>query len=277
LDNNLRWIVGDRFRTQQDSYLAFDVYQHWEKIVAALDAQEELPEEQEQATVGYVKEYIDTWHATFEKHGIVDPYYQKISDVIAAALATGDVEESDHIALLHQHLVENNKKDLRDKFNNAICSFISQKFDVELRVYLTEFNNDQALTCAFVIAGGAHNDQLREFFVAQGYVMVDQAGTDINDLRGLFEDKTKKKLTDLLQTIKSNCPFVNMQELLGVNVNAIPEPYDWSYAKQMVKATSSLLIGGLGAYYLWQHQYKKCAFASILMGTLLAAAAIPVD
>lgn len=275
LDNNVRWIVGDRFRTQQDAYLAFEVYQNWKKIVAAVEAQENLAKEQEEVTIGYVKEYIDTWHAVFEKHGIVDSYHKKISDVIAAALATGDIQEADHLALLHKYLVEGDKKALRDEFNNAIIAFISQKFDVELRTYLNEFNNDQALTDAFVIAGGAHNEQLREFLVAQGYIMVEQAGIDINDTKALFQDKTKTKLTDLLQAIKKNSPFVNMQELLGVNVNEIPEPYDWFYAKQMLKAASSLLVGGLGAMYLWQHQYKKCALASMLMGTLLAAAAIP--
>ncbi len=49
------------------------------------------------------------------------------------------MQDTDHFAVLHQYLVESGQSALRDELNNDVISLISQKFDVELRMYLREF------------------------------------------------------------------------------------------------------------------------------------------
>lgn len=241
MSNKVRWVVGDRYRTHQDAYLSFDVYKNWKEITAAVDAQEELPESQAAVTVGHVKNYANMLHTNLQDHGITDDsYYQKVSDVINGALATNGVHESDHLAFLHKHLIESGNSNLRYEFNDAVIALISQKFDAELRAYLNEFANDRTLKYAFILAGGYHNQYARELLESQGYSVEQQAGMH-PDVDAFLDDKNK--LTDLLEVTRNNSPFVNMQELLGVNVQDISEPNSISYAKQRLKnACNSLYI-----------------------------------
>ncbi len=78
------------------------------------------------------------------------------------------------------------------------------------------------------------------------------------------------KLSDLLDVIKLNFPFVNMQKIAGVNPKEIQEPKDSSYTKHFLRA-ASLLAGGLGAIYSWKNQQKSLAVVSAAAGILLAA------
>ncbi len=48
---------------------------------------------------------------------------------------------------------------------NCECTYVNLK------------NNDM-LDCAFIIAGGEHNKQIREFAFSNGYIVSDQAGID---------------------------------------------------------------------------------------------------
>ena len=241
LDNNVRWIVGDRARTKQDAYLSFYVYRNWQQIVDAIKTQSNLPQEHVGTTIGYVREYINELHGILQEHGIVDHYYQKISDVITNALATRQVQESDHYAFLHKHLIDSDNEALRDELNNTMIFFISQKFDVELRSYLTEFNNDQTLRYAFVVAGGEHNKQLRESLVSQGYMIAEQAGLGDNS-DTIFDEcwHDRLKLTGLLEIIYTHPPFVNFEKLLGVNIQKIPEPQSSFLAKYALRASCIL-------------------------------------
>ena len=214
LNNKLRWIAGDRNRTEQDAYLSFTIYKHWDKIINAIESKEELPKELEELRIGNVREYIDILHAEFEKHGIKDPYSQKIIDVIDAAVTTKKVEKSDHFACLHKHLLESGNDTIRDEFNNNMISFISQKFDSELLMYLNAFEKDQSLHSALIFAGSEHNNQVRNFLLAKGYTIVEKAGIqDDTLLDSCLKDRTK--LTTVLESIKTSSSFVNMKEILA--------------------------------------------------------------
>lgn len=274
LNNNVRWVVADLLRNDQDRHLAFGIYKNWKNIITSINAQEELPETLAELTIGAVKQYITKLHTLFQEQAIVDPYYQKVVNVITTALATEKIHESDHFALLHKYLAESNPSE-RDEFNNNMICLISQKFDVELRMYLRAFEEDPMLNYAFIIAGGEHNQQMRVFLEAQGYSVVEEAGINDSTEDLVAAIQNKAKLTDLLKAVELNSPFVNMQEIVGINVREIAAPNEISYAKLFIK--SSCVLGGcLGAFYFWKNQQKSWSISSAILGTLLAIA-IPND
>jgi len=214
LDNKLRWIAGDRNRTEHDRHVSFTTYKHWDKIIEALESKEELPKELADLQIDSVKHYIETLHAEFEKSGMRDPYHQRLIDVIDAAVATKKVKDSDHLAYLHKYLLENGKTHIRDEFNNTMLSFISQKFDGELFTYLNAFEKDQSLNSAFIFAGSHHCDQLKNALSAQGYAVVEKAGLqDDTSLEECLKDTAK--LTSVLENIKAQSSFVTMKEILS--------------------------------------------------------------
>ena len=225
LGNKVRWVAGDRRRTEKDGYLVFTVYKHWDKIKEALDTKEELPTDLKELTIERVKEYIGTLHAEFAKRGIVDPYYEKVSAVIASALKDRNISESDHIALLHDQLLKQGQQKERDAFNNNLLSFIAQKFDAELYDYLDAFKKEKSLKYLLIAGGGIHNQQMRTSLLSQGYVIAKKVGVEVDDtsLSSLIMEK-KGKLLTLLKTIKKDQPVKGVYTMLfGVHKSAKPK------------------------------------------------------
>ena len=213
LNNKLRWIAGDRSRTENDSHLCFTIYKHWDKIIKAIESKEELPKELTEIQIDNVKKYIDILHTDFQRNGIADSYRQKIINVIDDAVATKKVKESDHFAYLHKYLLESDKDTLRDEFNNNMIAFISQKLDSELLAYLNEFQKDPKLNSALIFAGSEHCEQVKNYLQAKGYAVIERAGLVDVSVEVCLKDK--EKLTTLLENINANSSFVDITEILA--------------------------------------------------------------
>lgn len=178
LANKARWIAGDRARTQQDFDLSFTILEEQDNIKNALEAGEEIPENLRSLTIHMLKEYTTALHQQFQEYGICDAYHDQLSLVIEQALATGNITEDDHIALLYAHLEKTDQAAARDTFNNNLLCFISQKLDCELNNYFDAFNSDANLTYAFFIMGAAHNEYIAKQLISQGYTKEMQAGLE---------------------------------------------------------------------------------------------------
>ena len=209
LQNNVRWVAGDRNRTEKDAYLSHQLREEWQEIVDAINADIALPQDSAELTVEAVKEYAHTLHAEFEQGGIVDTWFQKIVDLIDAALASKKLRMDDHFARLYAYL---DSDDARDELNTTMLCFLAQKFDLELRMYLNAFDDDQNMGYAFIQAGAAHNDQMRLFLAQKGYALVEQAGVSV--LGDVLLEKNPKIVIDALEVIAAYSPFVHMQKIV---------------------------------------------------------------
>lgn len=209
LNNKVRWIAADRLRTDEDELLGFRIYQHWKQMRDEIRSGNELPGSLNSATVGNVRRYIEVLHAAFEQYDLVDTYYPIVYGVITEALARKHVTEADHLAVLHAHLVESGNGETRDRFNNNLISFISQKFDAELFEYLAAFEKHEELKYAFVWVGGEHSKQLRAVLLSKGYNVVEEAGEKLDDrfMHSCIEDASK--LTELFDALKKDSPFIS--------------------------------------------------------------------
>lgn len=219
LSNNTRWVAGDRRRTAQDAHLVFTTYRFWSQIKTALQTDEwssdQTPEDIaiiKNLTIGNVKDYIETLHAEFEKYGLTDAYYNNIMSVITTILQTTRLSESDHIALLHEHLLNTGQKELRDQFSSNLLSFISQKFDVELYDYLEAFEKDKTLNTAINITGAAHSNEIKTFLIKRGYTIEKKAGIEL--VVGTVQEE-QEQFEHILKNINNNVPFIDTKDWLG--------------------------------------------------------------
>lgn len=181
LSNGLRWIVGDTMRGEQDKFLCFTVYKHWESILESIANKEDMPEALSSLTIDYVQEYIKTWHDTFVSYAIDDPYAQEIMATIDQAVQAGNLSPSDHIAKVHEYLRTHDDVAVCDVLGNNILKFLSLKTDLELCTYIKAFEQDPKLNQLIINFGSAHTQTAKELLSNAGYQVVEQAGCDVSE------------------------------------------------------------------------------------------------
>jgi len=214
LNNGIRWIAGDTHRTDKDYSLIFTIYQKLNEIKETLEKKLELSSELKEFSIGNVKEYIKALHDEFEKRHIIDPYYKKVLDIINTVLKTKALSESDHIALLYGYFSQSGQTELQEELLLNLMGFISQKFDTELFDYLETFEKDASLNCLLVMAGGAHNEQLKVLLSSKGYSIVKTTGIDHTRVISLSKQPSLKNLSEILTMLKNNPPSLSIKDFI---------------------------------------------------------------
>lgn len=211
-DNGMRWIAGDTTRTQKDKFLVFTIYDHWQSILDSIKINEDMPPDLAELSITNVKEDISFWHDEFVKHGLDDPYAQEILRSINTGVQAGNLSESDHIAALHAYLHNNDKQAERAALNNNILKLVSLKNDLELKRYLTVFEQDNQLKHIIMNFGDIHMQLIKKRLLDTGYVMVAQSGhTVCSEIAS--KDEAKKEIAQSLEVLKKHQNLVQVDTL----------------------------------------------------------------
>ncbi len=269
---NLRWVIGDRFR----NFILTRFYVK-DEIGSSSEQNKSLSQEFIDLKLGILKKYILDWQRIFKINQFDDTCGDQLLNIIDIALQNG-FSESDHVISLFEQLDQaqlttrdESSINIRRAVGKLMMDFEWHIFDCELEHYIKYINKSPAENTIVVLAGAGHIQRLSKSLQQQGYFHKKiPSGIKI----GLYFDP-KATLAQLCNQEERKKFNSNLEQLLNRIVHPNQQQKSSSRLSSYIPYAPAVVAGSIGLLSLMSNNSKAkiVAGASIIATPLMALAA----
>lgn len=206
ISNKLRVVAADCFRSNPQDILLKTIDATNPEDLPAL--KQELPEDLSKINIGDLKQDLLDWRPMFKQLSMKGTSTKQLLGALDKELHAGSIAESD--LLIDQAMKLNKNAPEKARFlSDHLFRFRRNKCNLELLLYVKEFEDDPALKYMIMSAGMGHTDFVQERLENSGYHVVAQVHESrLNDIN-VEEAASEQSLTELstaLTTLQQKSP-----------------------------------------------------------------------